>query len=288
MPPAQTRPPPASRILLATDLSCRCDRAFDRALALAVEWRVKLTVVVAVEEAFDEPSWRSHRAAATEAVKAELGPQLDASGVEWDALVRPGSPADVIRAAAGDDRRALILTGVARNELLGRSRPGRTVETLLREAPAPVLSVKTRGRAPYRHALVPTDFTAAAENALIRAVNLFPETRFVLLHAYRTPFAGFLSEKDDAADFRREGMEAQRLFEQRLAPRLLHHDLPESLLEYGLVDELVLDYAANRHPDLVVLGAHDPADWLANAVTGWAPKIIAAVRCDVLAVPEKA
>src|SRR3546814_18825375 len=59
---------PPHSILLATDLSHRCDRALDRAVQLAQQWSAKLLVVHAVEKEVDEsyslhsiydvPSWR--------------------------------------------------------------------------------------------------------------------------------------------------------------------------------------------------------------------------------------
>jgi nucleotide-binding universal stress UspA family protein len=39
---------PARRIVLATDLSCRCDRAVDRAVALADAWAAELLAVAVV------------------------------------------------------------------------------------------------------------------------------------------------------------------------------------------------------------------------------------------------
>lgn len=285
---ASANPSPISRILLATDLSCRCDRAFARACALASAWRAKLTVVAAVEDPFDEPSWRSKRATMAERVNAELGPELNASGIEWDVVVAPGPPAEVVVATAEERQSQLIVTGVARNELLGRARPGRTVEALLRDAPAPVLTVKRRGLAPYRLVLVPTDFTEAAESAFVRAAALFPEARFVLLHGYHVTFPVFLGEEGLAARFREDALERQELFAQRLKARLHGQGLPETLIEYGLPEVLAADFEQAEKPDLVVIGAHDAHDWMANEVTGAAPKIISAVHCDVLLFPATA
>jgi nucleotide-binding universal stress UspA family protein len=274
-------------MLLATDMSCRCDRAFDRARDLAAQWRAKLTVVTAVEQSLDEPSWRSGSSAATRRVRAELGRELDASGIEWDVFVAPGSPHDVVLAAAERLQSQLIVTGVARNELLGRTRPGGTVEALLRDARTPVLTVKRRGSAPYARVLVPTDFTAAAEMALLWAARLFPRARFVMLHGYRVPFAAFLSEEGHADEFREEALERQRLFAQRVEAQL-GGQLTRALVEYGAPDALVADYESAESPDLVVIGAHDSREWVHNAVTGIARRILAAVRCDVLIVPERA
>jgi hypothetical protein len=44
---------PPRRVLLATDLGARCDRALDRAAALASGWQAELVVVHALEEVDD-------------------------------------------------------------------------------------------------------------------------------------------------------------------------------------------------------------------------------------------
>ncbi|MGE4048921.1 MAG: universal stress protein, partial [Acetobacteraceae bacterium] len=50
---------PPERILLATDLSCRCDRAQDRAVWLAEQWDSRLTLLHVLEApASDLPSGR--------------------------------------------------------------------------------------------------------------------------------------------------------------------------------------------------------------------------------------
>src|SRR3546814_6921610 len=53
------------RILLASDLSARCDRAFDRAVLLARAWRARLPIATALEDWPDDarcesrPRWSS-------------------------------------------------------------------------------------------------------------------------------------------------------------------------------------------------------------------------------------
>src|SRR5690606_38851951 len=69
---------PPKTILLATDLSCRTDRALDRAAALAAEWQARLVVVHALQgtaSISDAPSWRSEadpRALALKQVREDL------------------------------------------------------------------------------------------------------------------------------------------------------------------------------------------------------------------------
>jgi nucleotide-binding universal stress UspA family protein len=58
--PAATTGPPG-KLLLATDLSARCDRALERAVSLASQWQAQLTVLHAFEEAPDPSALRDER-----------------------------------------------------------------------------------------------------------------------------------------------------------------------------------------------------------------------------------
>jgi len=77
-------------ILLATDLSCGCDRALDRATALAAEWYGRLIVLHILQElapVTDLPSWRrppDPRQAAWQRVRRDL---QGAEGIDIDIIV---------------------------------------------------------------------------------------------------------------------------------------------------------------------------------------------------------
>lgn len=283
---SQTKPPSAAPILLASDLSCRCDRAMERAALLAAEWGVALNVVTAVERDFQEPSWRSLKDTTEAAVRAELALEFEDRDLKWDVTVEPGAAAQVVVDAAVAKGSQLIVTGVARNELLGRSSPGRTVETLMRHAPVPVLLVKKRPHGPYRRILVPTDFSLAAELATARTALLFPSAEISLLHAYRVPFAGFISETAHQDELRVSALEHQEEFLARVKARIGDHAPPMVLTEYGSPEQLVAEYVAMQAPDLVVIGARPREGLLGAMAVGMAERLASAALCDVLVVPQ--
>lgn len=66
-------------------------------------------------------------------------------------MVEEGKPIDVILHAAKALDCDLIVTGIARDETLGRFGLGTTVDRLLRRSKVPVLIVKQRARSPYQH-----------------------------------------------------------------------------------------------------------------------------------------
>ena len=191
------------KILLATDLSCRCDRALDRATTLANEWGAQLVVVHALQYPSggeDLPSWRSRadpRQIAWRRVQQDL---RDARQLDVQIVVEPGDPAALVLATAERHHCELIITGIARDETLGRVILGTTVERLLHQSDAPLLVVKRRPRGSYRDVVVATDFSEGSRRALEVALALLPEARLGLFHAFEVPFRGHMNDPAAARD----------------------------------------------------------------------------------------
>jgi nucleotide-binding universal stress UspA family protein len=145
-----TRPStPPRKLLLATDLSGRCDRALDRAVNLNRRWGAQLTAVHALElaPAFIEARARQRRfwhtaEDRTIAVARQLQADIDDDGIKASVVVEAGDPADLVLRTAESESSDLILTGHARAEPFGRLLLGATVERLVRHAAAPVLVVR--------------------------------------------------------------------------------------------------------------------------------------------------
>jgi nucleotide-binding universal stress UspA family protein len=277
---------PGPAMLLATDLSSRCDRAFERACAIAGPLGATLHIVTAVEGDFREPSWRSSERGALAKVRADVVEALGDRGLVWEPAVAVGAPHEVIIDAASRVNAELIIVGVARNELLGRLYPGRTVEALIRKAPAPVLIVRRRALHSYRQILAPTDYSPAAELALVRAAAIFPEAQFTLLHGYRVPFAGFISEDMHHQEFKESALKEQAEFIARLETSIGQAGRVAGLVEFGEPDQLIVDYVGCNAPDLMVLGAHDHSGLLRALCVDVAGRLLMTAGCDVLVVPE--
>ncbi len=247
------------RTLLATDLSHRCDRALDRAAALAAEWDaglIALHVLVDPPSAGDLPSWRrppDPRDAARRRILADLA---GARVRELEVLVERGHPVDVVVEVTERLGCELVITGVARDETLGRAILGTTVDGVARRSRVPVLVVKSRPRRPYGHVVVATDFGDLSLRALATAADLFPTARLEVFHAYTS---GFESGQDDRD--RAEGREAAEL-RAREACRAFVEASPVSrsrevgiVCERGDVVHALHAYAEEREIDLVVAGS---------------------------------
>lgn len=290
---------PVRNILLAADLSARGDRALARAVAIATERQAHLTVLHVFEE-FNEssltydrnlqPTWRAPPDAMSiaklrirEGLEAELGDVVEQATI----LIEEGEPAEVIErvsAAAGID---LIVTGIAREGPFA-SRPvilGRTVERLLRRVSVPILIVRNRPRAPYRHILVTTDFSDPSAYALQVALSVFSDQPLHLLHAFEIPRSGGLADLQQHVESFRQTHEID--LHQFLGSMVLPEEARRRLVphvELGHPAQLVREYVRDRGADLVVLGTRGRGLMMEALLGSTAKSILSSLPCDALVV----
>ncbi len=275
-------------ILLATDLSARGDRAFDRAVFLADAWGARLTIASALEERLDDlvehdgaPRWRrSDREVA--AAEAQIRRDLEGKQVEVEVIVRRGNATAVLVEIARRTSYDLIITGIARSVGFTRAILGATVEAIVGARAGPVLVVKARVRGAYRTALVGTDFSEASRAALRSASALFPETGLTVLHAYRPTLRGITSTRESDA--------AARQAASAECARFIRDTLPDeagevrSVVEAGLPEPLLNEYAIDHEVDLMAVGTHGRNRVLSLLLGSIGSAVILSSPCDVLLV----
>jgi len=105
-------------ILLATDLSSRCDRAFDRAVALARQWSAKLVVLTVIEL---DAGLIAARSATTSKVQQDI--------VDQHRLTALRVRRDIASAARDVTVEVLVREGFARNQQTGRQIEAAAAET---------------------------------------------------------------------------------------------------------------------------------------------------------------
>jgi nucleotide-binding universal stress UspA family protein len=282
------------RILLATDLSARCDRATDRAAMLADEWQAELIVLHVLQmppqglyDFEPVPSWRrppDPAEIATELLLDDLGLALTRSQLR----LSKGVPAEAILTTAIAEKCDLIVAGVAQDEELGFFRLGRTVERLLRHSRLPLLIVKNRPRTSYSNIISATDFSAVSRYAFETAGLLFPKQSIALFHAFEAPrsrvtdhLAPFHIGSEPAAK------EAGERFLEELGPFSAERSRPELLLEPGSASRLLREFVRLRKIDLVSLGTRGRSSLLDVFVGSTAKEIMATLPCDALVVREQ-
>ncbi|MBX6321094.1 MAG: universal stress protein [Rhodospirillaceae bacterium] len=283
---------PPKKILLATDLSPRGDRALDRAVALAVQWQADLVVLHVLEEfqpdslgAAQLPSWRRPPDPVGLARKQLLADTGAVPG-KVTVLVGEGDVVDSIMRTAGSEQCGLIVLGTARNELLGRVLLGRTVDRLLRRSAVPLLVVKDRPRGPYRHIAVAVDFSDSSRHALEAAARFFPDQRLTIFHAYDPPMSSFLQAPVPySQEYRKVAARECEAFLEKV-DKPASWRMPQILIEDGPPTVLLRDYVREKGVDLVVLGTHGRSAVLEIFIGSMAKAIMYETPCDALVIRE--
>lgn len=284
------------RILLATDLSHRCDRALDRAADLARRWDAELVVIHALERPEDPveqqrlqdlPYWlrpeeRQHK------VERRLRRDLSVQSIKTSVVVEEGQPADIVLQTSRQRPSDLIVTGVARDGSFEKFLLGGTIDALIRKAPNPLLVVKARARGPYSQVLVPVDFTEPSRHALERAAVLFADAELLVFHAADAPFSNFTDSTQYRNDMRQAAIRDCRAFLETsgLSPDVRAR--VRIVVEVGAPDDLLASYLADDEVDLVVVGAYRRAPLTELIVGNTAKAILGSAPCDVLVVPDPA
>lgn len=272
-------------LTLATDLTARSDRAFDRAVNLARRWDARMLIVHAVEEPLtftDEPTWR-RGADPVEAARRKL--QFDYAGLEGidtSIEVRSGKPQDLVLEAAVREKTDLVITGIARENLFGRDRLGDLVPALAKKAPCPVLVVKKRISAAPRRVVVASDLTDASHAALDLALGLFGPGRLTLFNAFDTPYRGMAGDRDELERSMRPGVIEECKAVLVAAAGTAAAAQVEIIAELGAPVPILAKLVSDRDIDLVVTGTYGRTGVADMLLGSTAMDILAAVSCDVL------
>jgi nucleotide-binding universal stress UspA family protein len=283
---------PPKSILLATDLSARCDRALDRAVFLSQLWQAKLVILHVLENVWDPdsdsttPSWRrppDPTDVATKQLLADIGPLQNAA----DVVIGEGDPTEVIARTAETKGCDLIVTGVARDELFGRFILGTTVDRLLRRSQEPILIVKKRARHGYRRIAVAIDFSESSRHALEATMRFFPDQALTIFHAYEAPVSGLTT---DSAAYRRQYRQVvEQDYEAFLASVKSGETIRQrarSFIEYGAPDEVLRRGVREMDIDLIVVGTEGRGALSEILVGSVGKHLMAELPCDVLMIRE--
>lgn len=277
-------------LLLATDLSARCDRARDRALALARAWSARLTVVHALES-LDVPGDHSSRPpvseAAIRATRLLHADFAELKDVDIALHVGEGRPENVVLDTAVAKGCDLIVTGIAGNDPLGQPLLGNTVASLTRRAPIPVLVVKKRPRGPYRGVTVASDLSEPSAAALETALRLFRPQDITLFHAFDMPFRNLIDDKPSYEHDRRIMATAEiKAFLNGVAGEETASRI-RSVTFHGDPAPLIADHAAEEDTDLVIAGTHGRTGLMSILLGSAAIAILNEAPCDVMIVPSR-
>lgn len=288
---------PPQTILLATDLSARSDRALDRAVQLARQWNARLVTLTVLDpgtlsaervRATPLPSWATAPVDPVQLAFEHLCRDASAPDVKIVLRVAEGKVSETLLKVAEEEGAGLIVTGVARNESLGRSILGSSVDWLARHADIPVLVVRDRTHGSYRNIVVTSDFSPSSALALNAVLQLFPGTQTTLFHAFDVPFPGMMDTSQDAAV--RQGLENARIEGEKFLDQAKLESAQRSLVrmvnEQGEPVRLTYEFTRDHQADLIALGTHGRSAIFDILIGSIAKRILETAITDVLLVRD--
>jgi nucleotide-binding universal stress UspA family protein len=203
-----------------------------------------------------------------EEVVAEMRRQLDVAGVPADAVVtaRAGDASTTIVDEALASSADLIVMGTHGRRGFKRLLLGSVTETVLREAPCPVLTVPPHAQegssrvVAFKHILCPIDFSPSSFQALGFALDLARQSNgsLTLLNvvewlAEEEPMVNAHFNVPEVRGHMRKDSE-DRLDALVAAESRTWCEI-ENVVAFGRAHREILRAAETKHPDLIVMGA---------------------------------
>lgn len=280
------------RLLVATDLSARSERAVGRAANLARQFKAELVLLHVVDD--DQPP-RLVAAARRESEQLLRAAAKDLGGRRPEVLVRAGDPFEVVVQTAGESAVDLVVMGAHRKRILRDVFIGTTIERVMRTGRHPVLMVNRPPGDPYHRALVASDLSEASAGALrtAAALSFLGASEISIVYAF-TPlakdmmaYAGIEREKIEehvtqtSADARNQLVE----FLRGCCPELLEHAL---LVDEGDPVQVIRRAVERLQTELAVIGTRGHTGLKRVLLGSVADEALRTLECDVLAVASPA
>lgn len=283
----EDRTKPKGPLLIASDLSVRADRAFDRAVALAIEREWSLTVAHVVDEELPAAVADRRKQEAESVLRAQIAATPTAAKLNIDVKVTFGRDfSSIVHVAEQSDARAIVL-GTTRYEGMAELFRGTTAERVIRAANLPCLVVKQRVLGPYRRALIGIDFSVYSHRAIEAAAELLPNCKLTLVHAYDVPYRGFLLGGARELNKRQERQFLQLVedeFSAFLAPLGDEVHRLDRIIQEGPARQVLYETIKSLQADVVVIGTHGRTGAAHFFLGSVAEDLLRDAPCDVLAV----
>jgi nucleotide-binding universal stress UspA family protein len=272
-------------VLFATDLSHASAPPIPYVLGLAQVYKAKIFVVhVKTGE------WDKHQEQESDGLREYL------KGTPHEFLVISGGPtaltergdtATTLLGLVGTKGIDLMVVGTHGRSGLGRVLVGSVAETIVREAPCPVMTVGPRLVADpkwslkVKEILYATDMTPSSDAALQYAISLAQENqaRLIILNVQLKPKTG---ELVDAKRFESSNL---RRLQGLIPPDVELGRQPYCIVELGDPAEKILETAGEHKADMIVLGIRPQSVAAAtHLLQPTVHRVIAGATCPVLTV----
>jgi len=247
-------------LLLATDLTDRSERAWQRAIELCRDGRTQRLSLLHVVAVGLPPTLSEQQLTGAQAFLADKIAQLPSMGVATPAstIVRTGHPFSTIIGEGIAVKADLILVGAPGKTPYAQTFVGTTAERVIRFGECPVLLVNQPPRGRYAKVLVAFDGSDGAMRSLAAALAIAPDAEFRFVHAWWPPRASFGESEDTRRSIEEDNDRLKAMISatvqdvvaaSQTAPPRIAIDLVENNPYVVMSNEL-------RWPDLIVMGTH--------------------------------
>ena len=286
--------PTQLRVLVGIDLTERSRNAFLRAVEVARSRGAALSLLHVTSDVLPQQVADAHDTFATD-VLHDLVSKAQAEGVaDVTQVLVHGRDYETIIEQARKQNSNLIVIGTHRPSSIIQDMLGTTADRVLRYGAVPVLLVRRKAESAYKTILVAVDFSSASQNAMELVIRMFPRARIVALTAYGSPRRSILGDdrqaREAAAETRRLALkgflaEVVQSLDTSFDPNVTE---VMTVAERGWAEDVILRYAEEHKPDLIVVGTHARGG-LQRAVLGSVAEwVLTEAPVDVLAVPPTA
>ena len=298
-------------VLMATDFSEASRRALDFAIAIARRHGSELSVVHAIPvEPYDRiplcppPPKLDRRRLEAEKQMKQLEEETRFKGVTHHLVLERGNVWDVLASEIQRDNIDLLILGTRGRGGLKKLALGSVAEEVLHLASCPVLTVGPNvppagpGKSDFKRILFATDFGPASNTAFPYALSLAENYQAKLFLVHMVPPipvadlgpAAYGPSAYAAEEFttwqRTMRVESVRRLREMIPPKTELAFEPEYLAGMDFLPEGILDMAAARSIDLIVMGANRTSTPRMAAHIPWAltHEVLCHAKCPVLTV----
>jgi len=279
-------------VLFATDFSPVSEAAFLYAESVARRYGSKLIVghVISPMETRMVPpeGWGACQQALEDAANVQMGElELRLRRLPHECTIRHGLVWDAVSDLIGEKAADLVVLGTHGRSGLGRFLMGSVAEEVFRQAPCPVMTIgpKVLARAPeeaeFKHIVLATDLDPKSR-ALAYALSLAQEFQALLTIVHT---ASPSTQKPEEMD--RIVKECTEDLRALVEPEAELWCTPEYVVKFGSPAHGILEVAAEKQADLIVLGARSAEGHLGaatHAVAAIAHTVVSQAHCPVLTV----
>ncbi len=278
-----------ANIILATDLSCRCDRALDRAVNLSEVWNARLIASTVLDDDMLGSKWiAGGKEDPVLDAKWRLSADIASTGVEPVVKVRTGDVVEQLLLLAGEESAKLVVTGVARDHWMRSVVLGTVVDGLMRHSAIPTLVVRNRVRAPYRRIVVAGDLSELSLYALKKSLAWFPEGEVTFFHAVDMHYADLADAGRDALieEVRRTSWAEANTFLDDAGLSASERGRVRIVVGSGGPVDGLNDHLRHSESDLVVVGGKGRGVLFEILIGSKTRQIVENIASDVLVIPN--